>query len=227
MTLKPTNFLNKIRRNEHGVAVIEFALIAPMFFLLLMGVFDFGYAKYIQAVMQGAMEDVGRDSSLESTSTTDLDARVRGAVKALNSSADSIQITRYYYEGYSDVKKPEDFTDSNGNGIRDAEPFNDADGDGKHDATETFTDLNGNGIFDAECFIDRNGNAKFDTDVGESGRGGAQDVVVYKATFTYTRIFPLWKMLNQPSTQVITAQTQLRNQPFSAQRPRNGIKICS
>ncbi len=187
-----------LRRNQDGVAAVEFALIAPTFMLLLMGTFDIGYAGYIKYVLQGALEDAGRSASLETTSTTTLDTKVRDTVKTLNN-AGTLSVSRQYYERYTDVKTPEEFTDANANGIRDA----------------------------GECFIDRNGNSTWDADVGLNGRGGAQDVVVYKATFKYNRIFPLWKMLGQAETQDIIAQTYLRNQPFSAQAARIGVKICT
>jgi Flp pilus assembly pilin Flp len=187
-----------LRHDQNGVAAVEFALIAPTFMLMLMGTFDIGYAGYIKYVLQGALEDAGRSASLETTSSTTLDNKVKDTVKTLNN-AGTLNVSRLYYERYSDVKVPEEFTDSNANGLRDP----------------------------GECFIDRNGNSVWDADVGLAGRGGAQDVVVYKATFTYNRIFPLWKMLGQSSTQDIVAQTYLRNQPFSAQAARIGVKICT
>ncbi|HEU4650737.1 MAG TPA: pilus assembly protein, partial [Croceibacterium sp.] len=64
------------------------------------------------------------------------------------------------------------------------------------------------------------------TDVGLAGRGGAQDVVSIKAAVTYKRIFPLWSMIGQTQDYTISAQTYLRNQPFSAQAARVGVRIC-
>jgi TadE-like protein len=204
--------LSKLRinaRREDGIAVTEFGLIAPTFMLLLMGVFDVGYAGYAKGVLQGALEEAGRSASLETTSSTVLDNKVLQSVKALDKSAvlnpvndttdTSLTITRRYYERYSDILIPEDFTDSNTNGMRDP----------------------------GECFIDRNGNSNWDADVGVSGRGGAQDVVLYQATLSYQRLFPLWKVLGQPETEVLVGKTILRNQPFSAQAARVGVKICT
>ena len=54
----------------------------------------------------------------------------------------------------------------------------------------------------------------------------AQDVVSIRASLTYKRIFPFWNMIGQPQNQVLTATTFLRNQPFSAQATRVGVRIC-
>ena len=82
---------------------------------------------------------------------------------------------KLYYEAYNDASdlnedgvldvgyKGEDeiFTDTNGNGIWDAEPtLTDLNGNGIWDAGE-FTDLNGNGTWDAEPFVDRNGDHRW------------------------------------------------------------------
>jgi Flp pilus assembly protein TadG len=188
----------KLRRDERGVSVVEFAFAGPIFLSLLMGVLDFGYALYVKAVLQGAVEEAGRGASLENTTAAAIDAKVADLTRDINNSG-TRATSRLYYEDYVDVEKPEEFTDTNSNGIRNA----------------------------GECFVDRNGNAVWDSNVGLSGRGGAQDVVVYSVTFQYQRIFPLWSMLGQSQTQTLTARTHLRNQPFSAQAARTGVQICT
>ena len=198
MTILKTRKLRTLWRDDIGIAATEFAIIAPTFLLMLMGVFDVAYSGYIRAVLQGAVEQAGREASLETTTTATLDAKVRDSVRAIDK-VGTLTTGRLYYEKYSDIAVPEDFTDANGNGLRDS----------------------------SECFIDKNGNNMWDSDVGLTGRGGAQDVVVYSASFTYSRLFPLWSLLGQPETQVITGRTILRNQPFSAQAARVGVKICT
>jgi TadE-like protein len=189
--------LHRLARDTKGMALVEFALIAPTFMLLLMGVFDIGYGMYAKAILEGAVESAGRSSSLENTTNAAIDDKVRAQVTALNR-AGNLQFSRNYYQNYVDVDLPEDFTDSNANSQWDP----------------------------GECFVDRNGNNSWDADVGLPGRGGAQDVVLYSAVLEYRRLFPLWKMLGQSETQTITGTTYLRNQPFSAQAARVGVAIC-
>jgi Flp pilus assembly protein TadG len=186
-----------LKTDERGAALTEFALISPVFMLILMGVFDIGYGMYAKSILQGSVEAAGRVASLENTTTSQIDQKVRDSVESLNSTG-NLTFEREYYQNYLDISTPEDFTDGNGNTVRDA----------------------------GECFIDRNGNSTWDQDVGVSGRGGAQDVVVYTATLTYDRLFPIWGMLGQSTSQKLTGVTYLRNQPFSAQAARVGVKIC-
>jgi hypothetical protein len=51
--------------------------------------------------------------------------------------------------------------------------------------------------------------------------------VLYQASLSYKRLFPLWSILSQPDTEVLIGKTVLRNQPFSAQAARVGVKICT
>jgi len=152
--------LNRLRPVRHltsdrsGSAVVEFAIVAPVFLAMLMAVFDVGFLVYAKAVLQGAVEDGARTATLENTEWTTIEARVNNQVMSVipvdNAETDiSFDFDPTYYGNYADVALPEDFTDSNANGQWDA----------------------------TECFVDRNGNRSYDTDVGLAGRGGAQDVV--------------------------------------------------
>lgn len=187
-----------LHEDDRGAALMEFALLSPLFFLTMMGVFDIGYGMYAKSILQGSVEGAGRLAALENTTTSVTDQRVRDSVRQINNDG-ILTFKRVYYQNYQDVSVPEDFTDGNGNSARDA----------------------------GECFIDRNGNGVWDQDVGVSGRGGAQDVVIYTATLKYDRLFPVWGMLNQSQQQTLTGTTYLRNQPFSAQAARVGVKICT
>lgn len=193
----------RLARNEDGVAVTEFGFVAPVFLMLLMAVFDYGFALYADSVLHGAVQNGARRASLENTLWTDIEAQVNKEVRnVVPTSNPDTEITftldPTYYQNYNDVDLPEDFTDANGNG--------------EYDNTE--------------CFVDRNSNNQWDEDVGLAGRGGAQDVVSIKASLTYKRIFPFWKMVGQPDAVTLTATSYLRNQPFSAQASRVGVQIC-
>lgn len=199
--------LSQLRCDKDGLAMTEFAFVAPVFLLMLMGIFDQGFAMYIQAALQGATQEGARQATLENRLYTDIEAKVSQQVRNVVPSSDpSTEITftldPTYYQSYSEISVPEDFED-------------------KFRGSPSVK----NGIYDAdECFVDRNGNNQWDEDVGLTGPGGAQDVVSIKASLTYKRIFPFWKMIGQPQQQVLTATTFLRNQPFSAQATRVGVR---
>lgn len=189
--------IQKLASDQHGISTVEFGLLGSLFLTFMMGVFDIGYGVYSKAILQGALEEAGRTASLENTTNAAIDTKITGQVQSINSAA-NITVVRSYYENYDDVILPEDFTDGNSNGVKDSN----------------------------ECFVDRNGNKQWDSDVGLTGRGGAQDVVAFTATMQYTKLFPLWSLLGQPNQQTLKATTHLRNQPFSAQAGRVGVNIC-
>lgn len=193
----------KLVQSDDGAAAVEFAFIAPVFVLLLLAAFDTGFAVYANAVLRGEVEHGARTASLENTLFSDIESRVNTQVRTVVPSSDadtqiSFELEPYYYANYSDVERAEDFTDTNGNGRWDSN----------------------------ECFVDRNANSQFDLDVGLSGRGGAQDVVAIKGELQFERVFPAWSLMGAPDTMTLAANTYLRNQPFSAQAARVGVRIC-
>ena len=195
--------IRKLLRHESGVSVVEFALLAPIFFGILLAVFEFGFAYYARGVLQGAVDAAARTASLENTEFTQISDRVSRQVKAVLPSSEaetdiSFDLDPTYYANYRDLQLPEDFEDNNNNDRWDSQ----------------------------ECFVDRNANGTYDTDVGVEGRGGAQDVVSISATLSYARPMPLWRMFGLSDRQTITVRTFLRNQPFSAQAAETSVKIC-
>ena len=54
-------------RNERGAAAVEFALIAPILLLLLMGIAEFGRAYHIQTTLSGAAREGVRAMALENS----------------------------------------------------------------------------------------------------------------------------------------------------------------
>lgn len=193
------SFLRRLRRSEQGNAIVEFALTAPLFLLILMGIFDFSWQIYGKQVLQGAVSKAARDATLESNAINQaaLDTKVREKVLNVFKNGD-VTFERKSYDSYSEVGQPEAFTDSNKNGRYDA----------------------------GECFEDVNGNSSWDADRGATGNGGAEDVVLYTATLEIERVLPVWKMLGQSQTSRIQATTVLRNQPYNAATSTKKV-ICT
>ncbi len=201
------NRLRRLRRDKNGIAATEFAFVAPIFMLMLMGIFDQGFAMYIQAALHGATQEGARQASLENTLFSDIEAKVNQQVRNVVPTSDpnteiTFTLDPTYYQNYNEIELPEDFEDKERAGVKD-------------------------GIYQVdEWYVDRNGSNSWEDDVGLAGRGGAQDVVSIKASLTYRRIFPFWRMIGQPQDQVLSATTFLRNQPFSAQATRVGVRKC-
>jgi Flp pilus assembly protein TadG len=193
---------DRLLRNTEGVTIVEFAIVAPIMLTFIFGILDLGHGLYMQSVLQGAVQDAGRDAGIEGSQATKdaIDETVLRTVQAVMPfiDEDDVDIQRLNYENFSDVGMPEDFDDTNGNGIWDAN----------------------------ECFTDLNGNRQWDTDVGVIGLGGADDVVSYTVEVTYDRLFPLWKLIGLSGRGTASASTVMRSQPFRQQASRRAVLIC-
>ncbi|MEH6701346.1 TadE/TadG family type IV pilus assembly protein [Parasphingorhabdus sp.] len=191
----------RVTRDEEGATLVEFAIIAPVFFMLLMGIFDFGHITYVKSILNGAVQEASRNSALENAAlagnTDIIDDKVRTSIQNLANSIerDDIEIERASYFSFDDVNRPEAFTDSNGD-----------------------SDCNNN-----EVFEDENANGQWDADIGEEGLGGARDVVVYNVAVTYDRLFPLYRLMGMPQSIKLTASTVLQNQPYAQQADQSPV----
>lgn len=191
----PIRPLRSLAHAERGATLVEFAFVAPVFCLLLIGAFDVGHTLYMKAILQGVVQKAARDSGLETGSISaqqaSIDSRVRQSVLDLDKSA-TVTFTRRYFRNFTKAaaQQPEAFTDTNGDGVCDnGEPYQDA-----------------------------NNNNVWDPDGGDSGQGGARDAVLYTADITYPRVLPLQKFIpSYPDKVNVQASTILENQPYGDQ----------
>jgi Flp pilus assembly protein TadG len=191
----PTRRLRRaLARDEKGATVVEFSIVAPVMGMLLLGAFDIGHTLYMRSVLQGIVQKVARDSTLETgldaTTQDTLDERVRTQVRALANNA-TTTITRAYYRSFTNAAAAQ------------FEPFTDTNGNGTCNAGEPYQDNNNNGVWNATG--------------GNSGAGGAKDAVLYTVTVSYPRFFPIYRFVGGSNTTVITGSTVLRNQPYGDQ----------
>ncbi len=75
---------NKLRRRRHrGAAAVEFALVAPLLVMLLLGIAEFGNLFFVQASVAGAARVGVRDYSIkwsQATAQTAASTLVKNAV---------------------------------------------------------------------------------------------------------------------------------------------------
>ncbi|HEX7709910.1 MAG TPA: TadE family protein [Sphingomonadaceae bacterium] len=195
------NLPHALRKDCSGSVLVEFALTAPLWIYLVMSSLDLGQLAYAKSILDGATQDAARNASLETGDTTAADAMVAKQVRRIAPGA-TVTTSRVSYYDFADIGRPEKWTDK--------------DRDGECDNSEPYTDENGNGQWDA--------------DIGKSGNGGADDVVMYTVTVTYDRLF---KMPLSPgvSTRTISATAVRKNQPFASQEGYNesagAAKTCT
>ena len=182
-----------------GATIVEFALVAPVLLLIIMGTFDIGMQIYTTSVLQGVMQSAGRQFSLEDAQSRQapLEQLVTTQVRRVAPSA-QITFTRKAYFDFADIGEPEEYDDMNGDGqCNDDEPFEDA-----------------------------NGNGQWDTDRGDDGFGHARDAVLFTARVRYTRLFPVQAMLGGSDQVTLEASTILRNQPYDGQSRTVSLGNC-
>ncbi len=191
----------RLSRDRRGATFVEFALLAPVMLLLLMGLFDLCYRSYAQSILNGAVQSAGRRATLEGnasgTSTAAIDSAVVAQVRVI---ARNIrwESSRKSYQTFGNIR---------------AEPFDDSNHNNQYDV--------------GECYSDVNGNHQWDANAGKDSQGGANDITLYTMSMTYPRLFPLYGLMGLSAEQTISAQTLLKNQPYGAQSTNTPETICS
>lgn len=194
----PFSTLHKLVRDHRGIAAVEFGIIVVPLMIVLLGALDLGYQSYVRAQLQGVLNDVARTATVENPDFSgytgaSIEDRIENAIEervnniARNASYTIEQSSFYEFSGVGNAEK-------------------------------LLSDYNGNGSYDTgDCFEDINRNGAFDLDAGDSGQGGADDVVYYEVTITMPRLVPVASLIGVPENYTITARTAVRNQPFADQ----------
>lgn len=77
--------LRRINRDERGAIIVEFAILAPIFLIMVIGIIDFGRLFWIKSTMQFAVEETARYAMVNSDATTDdLEAYAEGEASTLS-----------------------------------------------------------------------------------------------------------------------------------------------
>lgn len=66
----------RARRNRRGAAVVEFAIVAPLFILLLFGMIEFGRMIMVQQVLTNASREGARRAIIEGSTQTEVETQV-------------------------------------------------------------------------------------------------------------------------------------------------------
>ena len=180
--------IHELLRQRAGVAALEFALVAPVFLLLVMGMLNIGQMAYGVAVLNGAVQDAARSTTLKNADTAAADKSVTDAVNPVLPGV-KVTSTRKSYYDFADIDRPEKFTDTDSNGL-----------------------CNG-----GESYVDENADGIWNADIGKSGNGGANDVVVYSVVATYKPAFTMPFAPRNWASVSLGASAVKKNQPFDKQ----------
>ncbi len=174
---------------ERGTAAIEFAIIAPVFLAMLGAIMEFSGIMFVQTLLEGSAREASRYGVTGFTAPgVSRDEQIMDIVRKNTYGIidlDQLDMATLVYENFADVGQPEPFTDSNANGI--------------YDAGEPFTDVNGNGTWDP--------------DMGAAGLGGPGDVVVYRMSYDWHIMIPIFRPFFGDSIR-LQANIAVRNEPY-------------
>ena len=79
------------RKNRRGAAVVEFALVVPVFILLVFGMVEFGRAVMVQQVLVNASREGARQAVLDGSTVEEVESRIDGYLSASTIDGASIE----------------------------------------------------------------------------------------------------------------------------------------
>lgn len=195
MSLSLKNLCPAVLKSQDGTSIVEFAVISPVMFTLLLGGFDLGHNLYMRSVLQGAVNKAARDSALETGTQEEVQERVDASVKA--------QVLSVH--GGAKIR-PEDFERSF------FRTFSDA---AFPDSEVILLDGGEIGVCEeGEKYIDENNSGAFEDDGVADGQGYTRDAVKYTVTVRYDRLFPFPSLAGLDGEVEMTASTVIANQPY-------------
>lgn len=189
---RKSGFFSRLWRRNEGAAAVEFAFVAPILLLTVVGIMEVAMVLIVSSLIEGGLRDAARfgitgfvpqGMTREQQITSIIGDATVGLVDM-----NDIDIQTLVYPSFAQVGQPEPFTDTNGNGT--------------YDAGEPYTDINGNGQWDA--------------DMGAAGVGGPGDIVLYKVKYDLPMMMPLLStVLGGADGKIqLNASIAVRNEPY-------------
>lgn len=177
-------------KNTGGNTIIEFAVIAPMLFLLLAGIIELGLILFTTSALEGAT-NVGARIGKTGFTTGGLSREdyIRSQVKRLTGGFldySKLNIAILSYNSFNTIGQPEPCI------VPPTAPCPGAAG------------VN---------FVDVNGNGAWDQDQGRASAGGTGSVVLYRTTYPWKLFTPIMSgLLGTSGIFTITAVAAVRNE---------------
>jgi hypothetical protein len=185
----------KLVKKQDGTAAIEFALVAPVMFMFIFGIIEFGLIIFNTSYLENATNIASRlgRTGYEEEGVDREDMIIAAIEESTNEVFDpsQIDISYEYYSQFDHIGKGEEYFDTNGSG--------------QYDLGEPYTEINGNGQWDAE--------------LGQDGLGEAGDVVVYTVTYPWKIMTPILQpfFLSSDGVYEIRSSIIVRNEPYDVE----------
>lgn len=184
----PAGYIIRMRDDRTGAGAIEFAIAFPVLMLLIMGIIEFSLALFAQSLLEGAVSEASRFGLTGGTvGTQTREESIRDIVEERTMGfldMEQLDIETLVYPTFDSIGEAEPYTDENANDA--------------YDSGEPFEDINGNGTWDA--------------DMGLSGAGGPDDIVLYRLSYPWRAITGF--MAERLGEMNLQASVAIRNEPF-------------
>lgn len=182
--------LYRLLKETRAASALEFALVAPILFLLIFAIIEITGVMLAQAVLEAAVRSASRAGITGYTPAgVSRNSYVEQVVKdnLIYLKPEALIFETKVYGSFANIGQPEPFTDSNNNGV--------------YNIGEPYTDINA--------------NLHWDADMGSSGAGGAGAIVVYEVKYPWQIVTPLLsRYFGNNGAMNITASMVVRNEPY-------------
>lgn len=173
-----------------GIAALEFALVAPVFLMMLFGFMEFALIMTVNVLLDNAVSDAARYGltgfALSGVSREQAILDIIEDRTGIMLDPNQLEISTLVYQSFDQIGVEEPYVDDNGNG--------------EFDEGETYDDVNGNG--------------NWDPDMGANGAGGAGDVVVYTITYNWPLLTPVAGYIAEGGSIPLSSTMVVRNEPY-------------
>jgi len=177
-----------LARNVEGVTALEFAFVAPVLLLLMMGIVEFSLIMFTMAVMESATNNTARTgkTGYVAAGLTRQQEIINTVTARTGAFLDphKIAITTLVYSNFDKIGQPE----------------------------PCITVRCSTGAANID-YQDINGNNQWDADMGAAGLGNAGDVVVYTVSYPWPIFTPIIRAF-LGSTYTIKARAVVKNEPY-------------
>jgi len=93
----PSSRMDKVcrsfRRKRRGAAVVEFAVVAPVFFLLVFGMIEYGRMVMVQQVITNASREGARTAVLDGATTAEVESTIESYLQSAGISGATVTVT--------------------------------------------------------------------------------------------------------------------------------------
>ena len=110
---KIATLFNRVKRDQKGAALLEFAFVTPVLLLVLVGGAELGYKAYVRSVTNGVLERAARLAVAGNLSDTEIDYFIRDQLSVVASGNDvdsAVVIRKLNYYNFSNVGAGEKIT---------------------------------------------------------------------------------------------------------------------